>query len=327
MQCCQIALSTMDLVRSRRWYEKALGFIPIGDVRQREGQVYADVPGLPEASFHVACLVGSQPFVQIEMFEFARPRMRARPKSWRPCDIGYSMFAIRVPDFDAALRRLRTIGGAPLTPPLGELGYRRVCLLDPDGILIELMEADPMAAVEVEREPASTVPTIACTTLSVHDLDESRSLWRDVFGFEELRPNEFHEPAHEELWGMPGAKRETMVLRAGTMGLEFVRYSSPVGAWRPAGHMISDQGILNVALGSTDRREFDALYRRAVDHGFRGHRDPWELPGVAIVVYLCDAQGFSVELLHVAPESLERMGFKSIVPQESIERRVSQRPC
>ena len=319
MQCCQIALSSMDLVRSRWWYENCLGFVPVGEVRHREGQVYADVPGLPEASFQVACLVGSQPFVQIEMFEFARPRMRARPAAWRPCDIGYSMVGIHVPDFGAALRRLRTIGGAPITAPLGEPGCRRVCLFDPDGTLIELMEDNPMASLGLKREEADGPPAIACATLSVFDLADTRSLWRDVFGFEETPSNVLHEAAHEELWGLPGARRETMVLRAGTIGLEFVRYSSPVGRCRPAGYMISDQGILNVALGSTDRREFDALYRRVVDHGFRGHRDPWELPGVATVVYLRDRQGFSIELLHVQPESLERMGFK---PGEPAGRRV-----
>ena len=33
-------------------------------------------------------------------------------------------------------------------------------------------------------------------------------------------------------------------------------------------------------------------------------------PGVATVVYVNDDQGFSVELLHVEPQALERMGFR-----------------
>lgn len=307
MQCCQIALSTMDLVRSRWWYQQSLGFVPVGEARHREGQIYADVPGLPEASFDVACVVGRQTFAQIEMFEFARPRMRPRPATWRPCDIGYSMFGIHVPDFDAALRRLQVVGGTLMTAPIGKSGCRRVCLLDPDGILIELMEDDPMGSLE--RRTTAALPAIACVTVSVFDLDEARACWTGAFGFEQARSNVLHGAEHEQLWGIPGATRETLVLRTGTIGLELVRYSSPAGRSRPAGYMLSDQGILNIALGSTDRLEFDAYYRRALEHGFRANREPWELPGIATVVYLRDTQGFSVELLHVEPHSLERMGF------------------
>ena len=43
------------------------------------------------------------------------------------------------------------------------------------------------------------------------------------------------------------------------------------------------------------------------------------MPDVATVVYLIDDQGFSVELLHIAPGALERMGF---VPQADAVMRV-----
>jgi hypothetical protein len=73
--------------------------------------------------------------------------------------------------------------------------------------------------------------------------------------------------------------------------------------------MISDQGILNVAFGTTNKREFDVVYGRAIASGFEGAAEPWTVPGVATVVYLTDTQGFSVELLHVEKEALVRMGF------------------
>jgi hypothetical protein len=73
--------------------------------------------------------------------------------------------------------------------------------------------------------------------------------------------------------------------------------------------MLSDRGILNVALGCTDRHEFDEVYANALAQGFRGHTDPWTVPNLATVAYLTDDQGFSVELLQVEPAALPRMGF------------------
>ncbi len=97
MPCCQIALSTADIARSHWWYRNALGFLPAGTRRHLEGPQWAAVPGLPEASFDVWCLVGRQPFCQIEMFEFMRPNPKQLPGNHRLCDLGYSMFWIHVP--------------------------------------------------------------------------------------------------------------------------------------------------------------------------------------------------------------------------------------
>ena len=94
-----------------------------------------------------------------------------------------------------------------------------------------------------------------------------------------------------------------------------------LGRPRPAGYLVSDEGVLNIALGSTDRADFEAVYRRATERGFEGHTKPWTLPGVATVVYLQDPQGLSVELLHVEPEALERMGFMAPAAAHSASRR------
>jgi catechol 2,3-dioxygenase-like lactoylglutathione lyase family enzyme len=315
MECCQLALSTMDLTRTHWWYQRALGFVAAGERRQRGGPEFAAVPGLPEVSLDVWCLVGRQPFVQIEMIEFARPRMRPRPATWRRSDIGYTTVGIHVPDFDAAVTRIDNVGGQFLTDPIGRRGDRRVSLLDPDDTLVELMEAAP------EWQPLAIPgdrvgwPAIATVSLSVRDLGRARAFWVDVIGASPLPDDAVHRVEHEALWGLAGSVRHTAVVRAGTIAVELVRYDSPISRGRPAGYFLSDQGILNVAIGSTDKREFDAVYARATAQGFRGHTEPWTVPGVATVVYLTDDQGFSVELLHVEPGSLARMGF---APNETV---------
>jgi catechol 2,3-dioxygenase-like lactoylglutathione lyase family enzyme len=309
MECCQLALSTMDLTRTHWWYQRALGFLAAGERRQRGGPAFAAVPGLPEVSLDVWCLVGRQAFMQIEMIEFARPRMRARPVDWRRSDIGYSTVGIHVVDFDAAVERIANVGGRCLTDPIGPRGARRVCLHDPDDTLLELMEAHPCPEGGVAPADGVGSPAIASVSLSVRDLSRARAFWLDVLGASPLADDAVHGAEHEVMWGLPGAARRTAVVRTGNVAIELVQYERPASRGRPAGYMLSDQGILNVALGCTDKREFDETYACALAHGVRGHTEPWTVPDLATVVYLTDDQGCSVELLHVSPGALGRMGF------------------
>src|SRR6185369_4662713 len=205
-------------------------------------------------------------------------------------------------------RILRT-SGELLSDPVGPHGERRVCLFDPDGTLIELRERRPIGTRAVDGPEGADIPSVCSVSLTVPDLVGAMRFWVDALGCTPVAPNAVHEPEHEALWGLSGARREVAVVRTGNVLLELIQYAAPTSRPRRAGYLISDQGILNVAFGSTDRDEFDRAYARAVEQGFRGHSEPWTVPDVATVVYLADPQGFNVELLHVDPTALARMGF------------------
>src|SRR5688572_26102795 len=226
---CQIALSATDRPRAHHWYRRALGFLSAGAKRHREQPDYAEVPDLPELSMDVWCLVDRQPWFQIELFEFQRPRMRLQPVDWRPCDLGYALIGIHVDDFDAALDRLARTSGRLLGGAVGAAGSRRVCLRDPDGILLELMEDDPCRdRVTTPARPEVPVAT-RFVTASVHDLDRARRFWIDALGFSERRGLSLHAPEHEALWGQSGAQRRAAVLGAGDFLIELVQYERPQG--------------------------------------------------------------------------------------------------
>jgi catechol 2,3-dioxygenase-like lactoylglutathione lyase family enzyme len=309
MPLCQFALSVTDLPRTHHWYQRAFGFLPAGEKRFRDAPEFAMVPGLPEAAFHVACLVDQQDWFQLEVLEWERPRMRRRPADWRPSDIGYSSMGVHVSDFDAALARILRVSGRPMTAPLGPKGRRRVCLLDPEGVLLELMEDDPRRPGAAARARPEVPVAARSMTLSVRNLERARAFWTGALGLVEASEVPLHTPEHEALWGMAGAKRKSLTLWAGDFLLELVEYADPIGRARPAGYLICDQGILNVALGSQDKATYDAAYRRVTEAGFRSYSPPFSLPNVATVAYFDDDQGISVELLHVDPTALGRMGF------------------
>jgi short-subunit dehydrogenase/catechol 2,3-dioxygenase-like lactoylglutathione lyase family enzyme len=309
LRLSQIALSVSDLRRTQGWYRDILGLEPGGGTNLFAGPLASMVQGIPRSASTCWWLVDRQDLFQVELFEFRSPLVRAMPADWRPCDIGYTTVAFAVDDLDAALGRARAAGSAPLMDPTGAIGERRVCLRDPDGVLVELMEDDPRAQSTRPR-PRPEIPAVARgVTLSVPDLDRSRRFFGDVLGLTVAEGVELHRPEHEALWGLDGARRERVCMWADDFLVELVSYSDPAGRPPPDGYRISDLGLLNIAFGFRDRAGFEAAFERCIEAGFEGNGPPVRL-GAWSVVYVNDDQGFSVELLHVEPWYEGQMGFR-----------------
>jgi short-subunit dehydrogenase/catechol 2,3-dioxygenase-like lactoylglutathione lyase family enzyme len=305
----QIAISVADLRRAQRWYHEVLGLEPAGGTNLFAGPLASMVQGVPRSASTCWWLVDRQDLFQIELFEFRSPLVRSLPREWRPCDIGYTTISFWVADLDQTLERAAAAGSPPLSEPVGESGARRAGVRDPDGVLIELMEEDPRAPQPRERPRAGVGAVARSVTLSVPDLERSRRFFGETLGLEAADGVELHTPEHEALWGLEGARRQSVLLWADDVLVELVEYMEPEGRPRPPGYRISDQGLLNIAFGFRRQAEFDAAYRRCEQAGLEANGPPLRL-GAWSVVYVNDDQGFSVELLHVEPWYERRMGFR-----------------
>jgi short-subunit dehydrogenase/catechol 2,3-dioxygenase-like lactoylglutathione lyase family enzyme len=309
MRLSQIAISVTDLRRTHRWYRDVLGLASAGGTNLFAGPLAAMVQGIPRAASTCWWLVDRQTGFQFELFEFRSPLVRPKRPGWRPCDIGYTMVSVCVADLDEAMSRGEQAGTPPLTEPVGPAGSRRVCVRDPEGVLVELMEDDPRSGRPRER-PRPELPGVArAVTVSVPDLERSRRLFTSVLGLEPADGLELHGPEHEALWGLDGADRESALVWADDILIELVSYTDPAGRSWPPGYRISDQGLLNIAFGFGERSEFEAAHRICVEAGLRPNGPPLRL-GAWSVVYVNDDQGFSLELLHVEPWYEGRMGFR-----------------
>jgi catechol 2,3-dioxygenase-like lactoylglutathione lyase family enzyme len=231
------------------------------------------------------------------------------PADWRPNDIGYSMIGVHVADLEATLARLGAAATEPLTAPIGETGERRVCVRDPDGVLVELMEDDPRGPVPRGRPHTEADATARSVTLSVPSLERSRRVFADVLGLEPAGELSLHGPEHEALWGLEGARRESALLWADDFIVELVEYTDPRGRPRPPGYRITDQGLLNVAFGFRDRRDFKRALRRSTEGGLVPNGRALRL-GAWSVVYVNDSDGFSIELLQAERWYERRLGFQ-----------------
>jgi catechol 2,3-dioxygenase-like lactoylglutathione lyase family enzyme len=251
-------------------------------------------------------VVDGQDFFKLEFFEFKRPQMRVRPPDWRACDVGYSMVSFHVDDLDETLARLAALGSDPLTDPTGTSGDRRVCVRDPDHTLIELMEADPRAPHAGPRARPEVPVAARSITASVRDLERSRRFFADVLGMTATAQS-LHLPEHEALWQLEGSEREVLVLWSGDFAIELVQYTQPAGKPWPDGYRISDQGILNIALGSRSLDAYRSALAAVTGAGYTTNT-PLSFP-FAEVNYIMDDQGFSAELFHLEASAEQIMGF------------------
>ena len=295
------------------WYQDVLGFADAGSTGFG-GPDIAEVQGIdaPSVRLEVSWVVDRNDFFQLELFEYMEPESRPRRPDQRPSDVGYTMVTLQVPDFDATLVRLAGHGAEPLTSPLGPAGDRRVCIHDPSGNLLEI--------VETEIRPARTQPSrrpevgvaVCSVRVSVPDLSRARRFFVDGLGLVPANIS-VHTPEHEALWGLDGADTTALVLTAGDIYIELVEYRDPPPRPWPDGYQLSDLGIMNIALGSRSRQPYQQAVARAVADGHTAHREHSTSPHHS-VTYLSSEDGFSVEAMFIAREAHHDFGYVRLSP-------------
>ena len=253
----QVAINSADLAGTFRLYSEAFGFRNAGG-QCNWGEVMR-VQGLPTDSRGLIWwLTGGQPFFQLEIFNHSRPAQRPLPADWRPSDHGWTRFGVAIADFDACLTAFERHGAQPIAVT-GAAGSRRAGIRDPyAGIVIEI----------VEDAGLRDGPAVTYATSSVSDLPSARTFYGDVLGFEILPLDRLHSPEDEALWGLPAARRDGFVAKgAGDVLIEVLCYSAPQGRPKPDDYLISDQGIMNLALGSRSVDEVSATLDRLALEG------------------------------------------------------------
>jgi catechol 2,3-dioxygenase-like lactoylglutathione lyase family enzyme len=132
-----VGVTVPDVAKARRWYERALGFEPLGgDVEVRVGDGYAgsvaaDVLGRRVHAFRQAHLVGANG-VALELFEFDHV-----PNALR----GIFHFCVVTPDVPRVASRIASSGGRQTSRVwriFEEEPYLTCYCRDPFGNVVEL---------------------------------------------------------------------------------------------------------------------------------------------------------------------------------------------
>lgn len=305
----QIALNTIDLGATVRFYSEVFGYANAG------GQVgWGDVmkvQGLhPDGQTVVWWLVGKHPRIQFEIFHHTGPLLRKKPDDWSPADHGWVRYGVAVSDFDGVFARLSARGISPLGEQVVTDGNRRIAIRDPyAGIVIEIWENGPGLEVDWPAEPHAADPQILYVTSSVSDIAAARDYYTRILGFETAPIEQLHAEADEALWGLGSARRDGFLVPAGNGFLEVVEYHSPKGRPRPADHRLSDQGIMNVGLYTRSPETVQLVLDRLDAEG-KGPR--WLTVGTDLLGCYINEADREIELL-ACPEDVEKaLGFTPV---------------
>jgi catechol 2,3-dioxygenase-like lactoylglutathione lyase family enzyme len=303
----ELLMGSNNVPLSKHIYHAVFGFADAGD---RLDSTEYNGRGLGfdhRGVFARVLMVGRQELVQIGFWNHSEPMQKPIAESWRPNDIGYCRFGISVPDFDATLARLSAEKIRTITKPVEIAGQRRVCFPDPTlGIPVEIMEEGETLPGQRERYH-DLAPAVVYATVSVTSLEEARGYFCDVVGLKQADVN-FHSPDDERLWGLPNARRKTLILRGeGTVYLEIVQYEAPVGRPRPIDDRLNITGFKTLGICHRDPKDTEALFHRVKEAGLE-----WTIPNPPSYIpgnHVVGAVAHHMKTYSVPPEYERVFGF------------------
>ena len=308
----QIVLGSDNLPFCKHLWSSVFGFAGAGE-RLIYSRHNGEVMGLGEwGGATVLYMVGRQELLQLEFWTHSTPRQRPLPNDWRPNDIGFCRLGVSVPDFDATLARLASLGVRTLGAVVVADGVRRVCFRDPTvGIPVEIMEEGPGLPGERDRYH-DLEPAVVYVSLSVTDLEEAVGFYRDVVGLEDSEAR-LHSPEMEGLWGLHGARRDVATLRGGSVFLELLRYEAPAGRPRPLDDRLDRQGFKTIAVGHRDPDETAGIFARVDAAGLA-----WTVPRPASHIggnHVVGVRAHHLKTLSVPMELERQFGFSPEPPK------------
>jgi hypothetical protein len=272
---CQIAMCSADIPASARLWTEVFGFAHAGG-RPFWGERLAQIQRLPTGADST-------------------------------CMIWWVRWGVAVPDFDAVVTRLLARGVRPLTEPIEVDGLRRVCFRELGAaVTVEIFEDGAGLPGGRPERNLQLPPSVVYAAISVSDLALVRELFVTVFEAEEIASDTLHRTTDEALWGLAGARRTCAVFRLGEILVEVCQYVDPVPRCPAPGSLVSDQGLMNVAIGFRDMQQLRDTVTRAAGLGVTATA---ALPTTAGGIYLWLTDGISIEVL-VSPRHLDaEFGF------------------
>ncbi len=136
-----IGICVSDIDRSVRFYRDALGFTYVSDL-EVAGEPSDTLLRLKDVKLKAVYL--ERDGCRIELLHYASPARKPAARAREMNDLGFTHLSFRVSDFEATLAALRKAGATVLEETIVRIpggDSLAAFLTDPDGVLIELVNA------------------------------------------------------------------------------------------------------------------------------------------------------------------------------------------
>ncbi len=135
-------ITVSDIDRSLAFYRDVLGF-DVTEKKSHGGSFFESVTGVAGVQMEIAYV--KAPGHEIELLHYLNPH--GANSTLRPCDPGFLHIAFMVENIDGVINAVEKAGfkamtsPAPTKPEGYRAGWRAVYTRDPDGVVLEFMEA------------------------------------------------------------------------------------------------------------------------------------------------------------------------------------------
>ena len=294
----QVAIVVSDQNKSAEFYATAFGMDHIFGTSEFRGEKPDKVQRMKNVASCTRWLIDDRELFQLEVFQFENPESRPLPEDHSICDEGYNRVIIAVKSLERTLESAVGAGARVVALLFGDDPDRHTQALikDPDGILLELVEAPDLVP---DARPARILGlglTSVDLTTTIEDMCEG-------FGFTPCE-DVFQ---HRTFWREGGRLERLQTLRLDDMYLVASQYSD--SRLRSSDSCLGDIGIMNFAISFPSADDFDACYLSTREMGMQSNIEPVIIKDSASVTYNNDRQGFSVEMIYMAKKLWGLYGF------------------
>ena len=294
----QIAIVASDGERSCNFYASVFGMSHIFGTTAFRGELAEKVQGLSNAASSTDWLIDDRERFQLEIFEFESPLPRPLTSDHCISDEGYNRIIIAVRSVQDIQRKAIAAGGTLLSLPVdaNELQAAHGLLKDPDGILLEIVEAPDLL-------PEGRIARMVGLGITTLDMETTEQDMCKGFGFAPC--SDVFDNA--VLWSESGRLMQSQTLQLEDMYLVVSQYRD--ARPRPEDYRLSDIGVMNFAIFFRDQAELVTCYETTCQLGMRSNVEPILRGPDAAITYNNDRQGMSVEMIFMKRKLWGLYGF------------------